>query len=87
MKGLMIMKAYKNLTKAELEQLQAELAKAFEDACGKGLSLNMARGKIKQKNSGKRRTFSAIILPFNLFCVIYYAALTNDIYFNLSWIL
>ena len=39
------MKAYKNLTKAELEQLQSELAKAFEDACGKGLKLNMARGK------------------------------------------
>lgn len=39
------MKAYKNLTKAELEQLQLELAKAFEDACGKGLKLNMARGK------------------------------------------
>lgn len=39
------MKAYKNLTKAELEQLQSELAKAFEYACGKGLKLNMARGK------------------------------------------
>ena len=45
MKGLINMKAYKNLTKAELEQLQSELAKAFEDACGKGLKLNMARGK------------------------------------------
>ena len=49
MKGLINMKAYKNLTKAELEQLQSELAKAFEDACGKGLKLNMAPGTIPEK--------------------------------------
>lgn len=40
-----IMKAYKSMSKEELQQLQAELSKAFEDAKGKGLKLDMSRGK------------------------------------------
>ena len=39
------MKAYKNLTNEELQALRVELENAFEDAKGKGLNLNMARGK------------------------------------------
>ena len=39
------MKAYKNLSNEELKALLAELEAAFEDAKGKGLNLNMARGK------------------------------------------
>lgn len=39
------MKAYKNLSNEELQALLAELEGAFEDAKGKGLNLNMARGK------------------------------------------
>ena len=39
------MKAYKDLSKEELRALHQELALAYEDAKGKGLSLNMARGK------------------------------------------
>ena len=39
------MKAYKSMSKEELQQLQAELSKAFEDAKGKGLKLDMSRGK------------------------------------------
>lgn len=39
------MKAYKSLTKEELLSLQSELAKAYEDAKGKGLKLDMSRGK------------------------------------------
>jgi len=39
------MKAYKNMTKEELLALEKELSAAFEDAKGKGLNLNMARGK------------------------------------------
>ena len=39
------MKAYKNLSKSELQELLAQLEAAFEDAKGKGLNLNMARGK------------------------------------------
>ena len=39
------MKKYKELSREELETLRSELQKAFEDAKGKGLSLNMARGK------------------------------------------
>ncbi len=39
------MKAYKNLSKEELQALLAQLEAAFEDARGKGLNLNMARGK------------------------------------------
>ncbi len=39
------MKAYKNMSKEELQQLQKELSKAYEDAKGKGLKLDMSRGK------------------------------------------
>ena len=39
------MKAYKNMSKEELQQLQEELTKAYEDAKGKGLKLDMSRGK------------------------------------------
>ena len=39
------MKAYKNLSNEELQALLADLESAFEDAKGKGLNLNMARGK------------------------------------------
>lgn len=39
------MKAYKSMTKAELEALRAELTKQFEDAKAKGLKLDMSRGK------------------------------------------
>ena len=38
------MKAYKDMTKEELMALKEELTKMFEDAKGKGLKLNMARG-------------------------------------------
>ena len=41
----MSMKAYKNLSNEELQALLTELESAFEDAKGKGLNLNMARGK------------------------------------------
>lgn len=39
------MKSYREMTKEELTSLQLELQKAFEDAKGKGLSLDMSRGK------------------------------------------
>ena len=39
------MKAYKEMTKEELLTLKAELEKAYEDAKGKGLKLDMSRGK------------------------------------------
>ena len=39
------MKAYKELTKDELVSLKAELDKQFLDAKGKGLKLDMSRGK------------------------------------------
>ncbi len=39
------MKAYQELNKEELLALQAELAAAYEDAKGKGLKLDMSRGK------------------------------------------
>ena len=39
------MKSYKQMTKEELLTLKAELEKQFEDAKGKGLSLDMSRGK------------------------------------------
>ena len=39
------MKSYKEMTKEELLTLKEELAKQFEDAKGKGLSLDMSRGK------------------------------------------
>lgn len=40
-----VMKAYKNMSKEELLQLQNELSVAYEDAKGKGLKLDMSRGK------------------------------------------
>lgn len=43
------MKAYKNMTKEELQQLQKELSQAFEDVKGKGLKLDMSRGKPSQE--------------------------------------
>jgi len=39
------MKAYKELTKEELVELQKDLTKAYEDEKAKGLSLDMSRGK------------------------------------------
>ena len=39
------MKSYKEMTREELQALKAELEKQYIDAKGKGLSLNMARGK------------------------------------------
>ncbi len=39
------MKSYKQMTKEELLTIKAELEKQFEDAKGKGLSLDMSRGK------------------------------------------
>lgn len=39
------MKAYKELSREELLSLKAELEKAYEDAKGKGLKLDMSRGK------------------------------------------
>ena len=39
------MKAYKDLSREELLQLKAELEKAYEDVKGKGLKLDMSRGK------------------------------------------
>lgn len=39
------MKAYKSLSREELQTLQQELTKAYEDAKGKGLKLDMSRGK------------------------------------------
>ena len=39
------MKAYQELSKEELVALQKELNAAYEDAKGKGLSLDMSRGK------------------------------------------
>lgn len=48
------MKAYKSLSKEELLTLQGELTKAYEDAKGKGLKLDMSRGKpsASQLNTG-----------------------------------
>lgn len=40
-----IMKAYKELSREELISLKGELEKQFEDAKGKGLKLDMSRGK------------------------------------------
>lgn len=39
------MKAYKEMSKEELQALKTELEKAYEDAKGKGLKLDMSRGK------------------------------------------
>lgn len=39
------MKAYKSMSKEELLELQSELKAAYEDAKGKGLKLDMSRGK------------------------------------------
>lgn len=39
------MKAYKSLSREELQTLQRELSKAYEEAKGKGLKLDMSRGK------------------------------------------
>ena len=39
------MKAYKDMSREELTALQQELEKAYEDAKGKGLQLDMSRGK------------------------------------------
>ena len=39
------MKAYKDLSKSELLELKNELEKKFEEAKGKGLALDMSRGK------------------------------------------
>ncbi len=39
------MKAYKDLSREELQQLEKELLAAYEDAKGKGLKLDMSRGK------------------------------------------
>ena len=39
------MKAYKEMSKSELLELKSELEKKFEDAKGKGLALDMSRGK------------------------------------------
>ncbi len=39
------MKAYQELSKAELEALQGELKSRYEDVKGKGLKLDMSRGK------------------------------------------
>ena len=39
------MKSYKEMSKEELAALKAELEKAYEDAKGKGLKLDMSRGK------------------------------------------
>ena len=39
------MKSYKEMSKEELLALKAELEKAYEDAKGKGLQLDMSRGK------------------------------------------
>ncbi len=39
------MKAYKDLTKSELSELKKDLEARFEDAKGKGLQLDMSRGK------------------------------------------
>lgn len=39
------MKAYKALSKSELESLHAEVEKAYEDAKAKGMKLDMSRGK------------------------------------------
>ncbi|MDE6675174.1 MAG: aminotransferase, partial [Acetatifactor sp.] len=38
-------KAYKDLSREELQQLHTQLAKEYEDAKGKGLKLDMSRGK------------------------------------------
>ena len=38
-------KAYKELSKEELQQLYTQLSKDYEDAKGKGLKLDMSRGK------------------------------------------
>ncbi|MCM1117827.1 MAG: aminotransferase [bacterium] len=38
-------RAYKDLSREELQQLHTELVKAYEEAKGKGLSLDMSRGK------------------------------------------
>ena len=39
------MKSYKEMNKEELVSLKAELEKQFEEAKGKGLKLDMSRGK------------------------------------------
>lgn len=39
------MKSYKELTREELVQLQEQLVKEYEDAKGKGMQLDMSRGK------------------------------------------
>ena len=39
------MKSYKEMDKSELQALKTELEKQYEDAKGKGLKLDMSRGK------------------------------------------
>ncbi len=43
------MKSYKEMSREELTLLKAELTKAYEDAKGKGLKLDMSRGKPSAK--------------------------------------
>ena len=49
------MKAYQELSKEELVSLKAELEKKFEDAKGKGLKLDMSRGKAGGGPTGRLR--------------------------------
>ena len=42
---IMEKKAYKELSREELQRLHAQLSKDYEDAKGKGLKLDMSRGK------------------------------------------
>lgn len=62
------MKSYKSMTKEELNSLHEELLKAYEDTKGRGLKLNMARGKPSSEqldlSMGMLDLFSSKLNPF-----------------------
>ncbi len=61
------MKSYKSMSKEELAALKAELEKAYEDAKGKGLKLNMARGLPSAEQLDMEADFFNTLNPQSVF--------------------
>ena len=61
------MKAYKSMSKEELLTLKAELSAAYEDAKGKGLKLNMARGLPSAEQLDMEAAFFNTLNPMSEF--------------------
>ncbi len=61
------MKAYKELTKEELEALKKDLLEQYEDVKGKGLKLNMARGLPSAEQLDMEADFFNTLNPQSVF--------------------